>query len=110
MMTPRRKLLGLVPFAAAWLLSDKNVHDFLVMMVGGLVIWIPYWIAWWLSDGFIIFSGPSIGYSSGLRRFGHEQRNAHDPEYGVGYDHNADVGYRLGSEGYGFYESGHRIY
>ncbi len=44
--------LGLAPIVAAVLLSDYTLHGFFVMMFGGMLIWIPYWLAWWLSDGF----------------------------------------------------------
>lgn len=55
-----RKLLGLLPFVAAFLPSYKNILSFLQMFVGGLVLWVPYWLAWWLSDGFCTVSvGPA---------------------------------------------------
>lgn len=41
-----------VPLAIAFLLCDKTLHGYGVMLVGGLFMWIPYWFAWWLSDGF----------------------------------------------------------
>jgi hypothetical protein len=43
---------GLLPLAVAFLLSDKTIHGYAVMMVGGLFLWIPYWLVWWLTDGF----------------------------------------------------------
>ncbi|MBO0501499.1 hypothetical protein J1C51_22265 [Chromobacterium haemolyticum] len=88
MISRPRKLLGLVPFAAAWLLSDKTASSFLVMLVGGLVIWVPYWLAWWLSDGFSIFNGPAPGIDD-------------DP---------VATGYRWGSQGYGYYQGSHRVH
>lgn len=87
MISRPRKLLALVPVAAAWLLSDKTASSFLVMLIGGLVFWIPYWLAWWLSDGFSIFSGPAPGIDD-------------DP---------VATGYRWGSQGYGYYQGSHRV-
>lgn len=51
-MTKFRKLLGLLPFLLAFFLCDKTPHDYLVSLVGGIVLWIPYWFVWWFSDGF----------------------------------------------------------
>lgn len=42
----------LAPIGLAFVLSDKTLAGFCVMLIGGLVLWIPYWFAWWLSDGF----------------------------------------------------------
>jgi len=50
--------LGLAPIGAAVLLSDFTLRSFAVMMFGGMIVWIPYWLAWWLSDG---FEGMSVG-------------------------------------------------
>ena len=47
-----RTALGLAPIGAAVLLSDFTLRSFAVMMFGGMIVWIPYWLAWWLSDGF----------------------------------------------------------
>lgn len=47
-----RKALVFVPVGLALALSDQTLAGFVVMLVGGLVFWIPYWLAWWLSDGF----------------------------------------------------------
>jgi hypothetical protein len=44
--------LGLLPLVIAFLLSDKTIHGFSIMMVGGSFLWIPYWLAWWLTNGF----------------------------------------------------------
>ena len=44
--------MGLLPLVGAFLLSDKTTYGFAVMMVGGSFLWIPYWLAWWLTDGF----------------------------------------------------------
>ena len=82
-----RKLLALLPFLVAFWLSDTTVLSFFQMLVGGLVLWVPYWLAWWLSDGFAtvrIGSGPM------------------DDDFGTGY--------RWGSQGYGYYQGGHRVH
>jgi hypothetical protein len=44
--------LGLAPIAAAVLLCDFTLRSFAAMMFGGMIVWTPYWLAWWLSDGF----------------------------------------------------------
>ncbi|MGP8438175.1 hypothetical protein ACT2FY_09535 [Paraburkholderia fungorum] len=87
MMSRPRKLLGLVPFAAAWLLSDKTASSFFVMLVGGFVFWVPYWLAWWLSDG---FSSVSIGSAP--------------------FDDDPATAYRWGSQGYGYYQGNQRLH
>ena len=87
MISRPRKLLGLVPVVAAWVLSDKTASSFLAMLVGGLVVWVPYWLAWWLSDG---FSGFSIGSAP--------------------FDDDPVTGYRWGSQGYGYYQGNHRVH
>lgn len=51
-MSKASKLLSLVPLIASGLLSDWSLSQFFVMLVGGMFFWIPYWIAWYLSDGF----------------------------------------------------------
>lgn len=87
MMTPRRKLLGLLPFLAAVLLSGSD-RECLVLLVAGMVFWIPYWLSWWLSDGFSIFNTPHSDIDD-------------DP---------TATGYRWGTQGYGLYKGGHRIF
>lgn len=44
-------LYGAPSFLSA-LLSGGVLSDFLVWQVGGLIFWIPYWLACWLSDEF----------------------------------------------------------
>ena len=66
MITRTGKLLALAPVAASFLLSDKTLASFGVMLVGGMVFWIPYWLAWWLSDGFAGMSRwPGAGVNPG---------------------------------------------
>lgn len=55
------KLFGLVFFVVVWLLFDKIVFSFFVMLVGGFVFWVLYWFVWWFSDGFSIFGGFFFG-------------------------------------------------
>ncbi len=46
------KLLGLFPFFGAAFLSNWSLSQFFIMLIAGMIFWIPYWIAWYLSDGF----------------------------------------------------------
>lgn len=96
MMSRPRKLLALAPLLAAFLFSDKTLASFSVMLVGGMILWIPYWLAWWLSDGFIIFSEP-CDYEGDTRaqRF--------DDNYTQG------MGYRAGPQGFGYYSGATRL-
>ena len=52
-----QKFLFFAPVFAAFELCDKTLADFFKMMIGGLIFWIPYWLAWWLSDGFALPEG-----------------------------------------------------
>lgn len=47
------KLLGLLPFAISFLTSNRTLDGFLVALIFGSIIWIPYWIAWLASGGFV---------------------------------------------------------
>lgn len=51
-MSKASKAMGLVPFFLSSLLSDWSLSQFFIMLLGGMVFWIPYWLAWYLSDGF----------------------------------------------------------
>lgn len=51
-MSKASKFFGLIPFILSALLSDWHVGQFFAMLLGGMVFWLPYWIAWYLSDGF----------------------------------------------------------
>ena len=82
-----RKLLALLPILVAFWLSDKTGLSFFQMLVGGLVLWVPYWLAWWLSDGFAIVRVGSAPM-----------------------DDDFVTGYRWGSQGYGYYQGGHRVH
>ena len=48
----RKRLLYAAPIPIAFLLSDHTLASFGMMMVGGSIFWIPYWLACWLSEGF----------------------------------------------------------
>jgi hypothetical protein len=37
---------GLAPIAAAALLSDFTLRSFAAMLFGGMIVWIPFWLAW----------------------------------------------------------------
>ena len=55
-------LTASLPFGVAFVLGHASLADFGVTLVGGLFLWIPYWLAWWLSDGFAGMSKwPSAG-------------------------------------------------
>lgn len=50
----RRWMLWLpLPAAAALAATNDNfLASYIPMLVGGLILWVPFWLAWWLSDGF----------------------------------------------------------
>lgn len=48
----KKLLLYAAPIPMAFALSDHSLADFGKMLVGGLVFWIPYWLACWLSEEF----------------------------------------------------------
>ena len=42
-----------LPAAAALAATNDNfLASYIPMLVGGLILWVPFWLAWWLSDGF----------------------------------------------------------
>jgi len=47
----RRWMLWLPVPASVWLALPEWQH-IPAMLFGGLIVWIPFWLAWWLSDGF----------------------------------------------------------
>ena len=47
----RRWMLWLPVPASVWLALPEWQH-IPAMLLGGLIVWIPFWLAWWLSDGF----------------------------------------------------------
>ncbi|CAB1371181.1 conserved protein of unknown function (plasmid) [Denitratisoma oestradiolicum] len=51
----KKLLLYAAPIPIAFVLSDHSFSDFIKMLGGGLMFWIPYWLACWLSDGFWTF-------------------------------------------------------
>lgn len=104
MMSRPRKLLALVPVVAAFLFSDKTLASFGVMLVGGMILWIPYWLAWWLSDGFSIFSGPGSFETDGTGF--HHDSSAQRLGDGM---YNQSTGYRTGPQGFGFYSGSTRL-
>ena len=83
----QRRWLAWLPLPAAALLSGGSLGGFFDTLLGGCIWWVPYWLAWWLSDGFAtvrIGSGPT------------------DDDFGTGY--------RWGSQGYGYYQGSHRVH
>ena len=47
----RRWMLWL-PIPASILLSAHDWQNIPALLVGGCIFWIPFWLAWWLTDGF----------------------------------------------------------
>ena len=48
----RRRWILWVPVVVSALVSRGDPAEFGMLLVGGIYFWIPYWLAWWLSDGF----------------------------------------------------------
>jgi hypothetical protein len=51
----RRRWMFWLPLPAAAVFSAFGGHafsDYIPMLGGGLIFWIPFWLACWLSDGF----------------------------------------------------------
>ena len=86
MMTRFQKLLFFLPVAIAFELCDKSFFDFIKTIIGGFIFWVPYWLAWWLSDGFSMKSAPC------------SNEDFEDGEY------------RYGPDGFGFYVGNHCIH
>ena len=51
----QRRWLAWLPVPAAALLSGGSLGGFFDMLLGGCILWVPYWLAYWLSDGFTTF-------------------------------------------------------
>lgn len=47
----RRWMLWL-PAPISFAIAGTDLTALPALLVGGLIFWIPYWFAWWLSDGF----------------------------------------------------------
>ena len=56
LFSQRRWMFWLPLPATALMVAPGQFADFLPLLVGGLVFWIPCWLAWWLSDGFTTVS------------------------------------------------------
>lgn len=66
LFSKRRWLLWLP--AAPVLFGASDLAELPALVVGGAVLSIPYWLAWWLSDGFtnvVLGTSPS-GFASGF--------------------------------------------
>lgn len=50
-----RRWLLTVPLIASYALADNTFAGFGKMLVGGMFIWMPFYLAYWLSDGFTKF-------------------------------------------------------
>jgi hypothetical protein len=48
----RRRWMLWLPLPISFALVGSDLSSLPAMLVGGLFMWIPYWFAWWLSDGF----------------------------------------------------------
>ena len=100
-MTRSRKLLALLPLIAAFFLSDKTLDSFGVAVVGGMFLWIPYWLAWWLSDGFVgFFDSYGVARSDDPRRVDDDAFPDRFNEYS---------GFRAGPHGAGHYMGSTRL-
>jgi len=51
----QRRWLAWLPVPAAAMLSGGSLGGFFDMLLGGCILWVPYWLAYWLSDGFTTF-------------------------------------------------------
>lgn len=51
----QRRWLAWLPVPAAALLSGGSLGGFFDMLLGGCILWVQYWLAYWLSDGFTTF-------------------------------------------------------
>lgn len=104
MIAPLRKSLAALPVIYSILHSHNTIQGFLVMLFGGMFLWIPYWLAWWLSDGFcdIQWSSDFDSQTIGLNR----ANGVDDYEYSRLDD---ESGYRSGPQGFGFYSGSIRI-
>jgi len=85
MMSRFQKILFFLPVLVAFDLCDKSLLDFIKTMIGGSIMWVPYWIAWRLSDGFSMKGAPCTKKD---------------------FD---DSGYKYGPDGFGYYVGNHRI-
>jgi len=83
-MSRYRRLAAALPLLFSALMSEGSWHGFVVAAFGGLVFWVPYWLAWWLSDGFA------------------------SVQIGTGVDDGCGTGYRWGTQGWGYYRGGFR--
>lgn len=52
----QRRWLAWLPLPAAALMSGGSLGGFFEMLLGGCIWWIPFWLAYWLSDRFTTFS------------------------------------------------------
>jgi hypothetical protein len=64
----RRRWLMWLPVPAAAMLDHGSVSGYLVMLVGCCPIWIAYWLACWLSDGFanVTVGGGNLSHQPGV--------------------------------------------
>ncbi len=51
-MTLFGKFLGFVPVITAFFMCDKTFSNFCIIMMEGMIVWVPYWLAWLLTNGF----------------------------------------------------------
>jgi len=48
----QRRWMPWLPVPASIWLTAPDWHHVPATLVGGCIVWIPFWLAWWLSDGF----------------------------------------------------------
>lgn len=73
-------LLALLPVTFSAMCSGFTFAGFLNVFLSCMIIWVPYWICLWLSVRFASFGEPS------------------------------SEEFRLGPQGFGYYNGAHRIY
>lgn len=93
-MTLIRKLLYAVPLAIAVLLSEMRIEAFLQILVGGVWLWIPYWVVVWSFD-----VDDSAAAGDAILVLG-EHRNISVPHPGTD---DISLGFKLGPYGAGWY-------
>jgi hypothetical protein len=83
----RHRLILFAPVALSFLLSDKSTSDLGTMVLGNLFFGVPFWLAWWLCNGFSVFkvidsegmfSPPQDPSVDRWDYWGHQQRQQDD--------------------------------
>jgi hypothetical protein len=84
-MIPKfQRLLAFLPIPVAYIMSDGTLNNVLVMLISGLVFWIPYWLAWWLSDGFALVYRSDFDWNSQTKSQSEPMLTYRDGPQGMG--------------------------